>query len=70
MVDLVYNEHVVFSVLVIPDLVCNALVLFNVLVILYFLCRAQMAALIWIYYLRSGGAYAQDFVIRVILMAS
>ena len=70
MLDLVYNKHVVFSVLVILDLVCNALVIFNVLVILYFLCRAQMAALIWIYYLRSCGAYAKVFVIRVILMAS
>ena len=41
-----YNEHVVFNVLVILDLVYNALVLFNVLVVLDFVCTDQMAALI------------------------
>ena len=41
--DLVYDEHIVFNVL---DLVYNALVLFNVLVVLDFVCRAQMTALI------------------------
>ena len=39
MLDLVYNEHVVFNVLVILDLVYNVLVLFNVLVVLDFVCR-------------------------------
>ena len=46
MLDLVYNEHVVFNVLVILDLVYNVLVLFNVLVVLDFVCRDQMAPLI------------------------